>query len=196
MDDYAGLLVSRGGTSGGGFGYTGGQIGYTWNGNSANTYNYRSGLTPPLNQWSFVALVVSPTNAIVYMYNTNAQLSATNVLAHTAEVFGTWFIGRDNNSNADDGTRVFNGQIDEVAVFNYSLTPAQIQKLYSVGANGPQVTLSYQRSGNNLILTWPQGTLLQAPEANGTWTPVPANPVGTYQVTPDQARMFYKVQVR
>ena len=196
MDDYAGLLVSRGGTSGGGFGYTGGQVGYTWNGNNANTYNFRSGLIPPLNQWSFVALVVSPTNAIVYMYNTNAQLSATNVLAHTADVFGTWMIGRDNNSLADDGTRVFNGQIDEVAVFTSCLTPAQIQKLYSVGASGPQVTLSYQRSGNNLILTWPQGTLLQAPEAGGTWTPVLGNPVGTYTVTPDQARMFYKVQVQ
>lgn len=199
MDPYAGIIVSRGGTAGGGFGYTGGQIGYTWNGNSANTYNFRSGLVPPLNQWSFVALVVTPTNAIVYMSNTSGQASATNVLAHTADVFGTWFIGRDNNSNADDGTRNFNGMIDEVAIFNYSLSPSQIQQLYTVAATGPQVTLSYQRSGNNVILTWPAGTLLQATEATApaaSWTPVPGNPVGTYTVTPDQSRMFFKVRVQ
>ena len=37
---------------------TGNQLGYTWNNNSASTYNFLSGLVVPSNQWSFVALVI------------------------------------------------------------------------------------------------------------------------------------------
>ena len=123
FDSYAGLLVNRNSGVAGGFGYTGGQLGYTWNNNSGSTYGFQSGLVPPLNEWSFVALVVSPTNAILYMYNAQGELSATNVLNHTSDVFGNnWRIGKDDNNNADDGSRTFTGMIDEVTVFTRSLT--------------------------------------------------------------------------
>ncbi len=151
LDDYAGLLVNRNSGVAGGFGYTGGQLGYTWNNNSGNTYNFRSGLVPPMNQWSFVALVITPTNATVYMINTNGAYSAVNELAHTADVFGNnWQIGHDDqDSNAN---RTFNGVIDEVGVFTYSLSAAQIQHLaYSSGLAQP-IQLSVQPTGTNTIL--------------------------------------------
>ena len=197
FDSYAGLLVNRNSGIAGGFGYTGGQLGYTWNNNSAATYNFASGLIPPLGIWSFVALTVSPTNAIVYMKNVNGELSATNVLAHTSDVFGNnWLIGRDDNANANDATRNFCGVIDEVAVFTRTLSGAELHQLYVTGTVGVPVTLSYQRSGNNIILTWPNGTLLQAPTPNGPWGAVPGNPNLTYTVTPNTAMQFYRVQVR
>ena len=68
--------------------------------------------------------------------------------------------------------------------------------IIEVGANGPAVTLSIQRSGNNLILSWPQGTLMQATDLGRQWSAVPGNPTSPLQVTPTEARMFYKVQVR
>jgi len=143
FDTFAGLLMNRGAGVAGGFGYTGGNIGYTWNGNSANTYNFRSGFVPPLGQWSFVALVVTPTNATIYYGNSGVLQSAVNVLAHTSDVFGNnWQIGSDNNDGLNDGARNFNGLIDEVAVFTYSLSPGQIQQLYSVGEFGAPVTLT------------------------------------------------------
>jgi hypothetical protein len=197
FDTFAGLLVNRGGGINGGFGYTGGQIGYTWNNNSAATYNFASGLIPPLNVWSFVAMALSPTNAILYMYNVNGELSATNTLAHTSDVLGNnWLIGRDNNSGANDATRNFCGVIDEVAVFTRTLTPAQIHQLYVAGAVGVPNTLSFQRSGANIILTWPNGTLLQAPTANGPWNPVPGNPSLTFTVTPTASMQYYRVLVQ
>ena len=57
-------------------------MGYTWN-NQGNTFGFISGLIPQSNVWSFVALVISPTNAIIYLYNTNGQFSATNTVAAT-----------------------------------------------------------------------------------------------------------------
>ncbi|HEX4645892.1 MAG TPA: chitobiase/beta-hexosaminidase C-terminal domain-containing protein, partial [Verrucomicrobiae bacterium] len=68
---YAGLLMTRNGSTQGGWGYTtSDQIGYTWNGNSSATYNFQSGLVPPQNEWSFIALVIDPAKAVLYLYNT------------------------------------------------------------------------------------------------------------------------------
>jgi Concanavalin A-like lectin/glucanases superfamily len=197
FDTYAGLLFNRNSGVTGGFGYTGGQLGYTWDNGSANTYNFRSGLVPPLGLWSFVALVISPTNAILYMINTNGVLSATNVLAHTADVFGNnWQIGRDDiNNNLTDGARVFTGSIDEVAVFTYSLTPAQLQSLYASGAVIAPVTLSIQQSGANVTLAWPFGLLLQADSITGPWTTNTAAS-SPYTVPASAAQRFYRVQVK
>jgi hypothetical protein len=184
----------------GGFGYTGGHIGYTWNNNNAATYNaaWSPGpLLPPLNEWSFVALVVSPTNAIVYMYNTQGEVSATNTLAHTSDVFGNnWQIGRDNIDNNNDGARTFTGIIDEVAVFTKSLTAAQLRQLYVSGSVGLPDSLTIRQSGGNVILTWPYGMLLQAPAPTGPWSPVPGNPASPYTVPPLGTMQFYRVQVQ
>ena len=59
-------------------------LGYTWNNNNPSTYNYVSGLIPPSNQWSMVAMVIYPDKAILYLGTNGALGSATNVLAHTS----------------------------------------------------------------------------------------------------------------
>jgi hypothetical protein len=131
-----GLIFSRNGNDVGGLGYgVNNNIGYTWNSNSAATYNFPSGLVPLTNSWSFVALTVSPTNAILYLYNTNGQLSATNAISHTNQPFsGLTFIGCDapNSAGTPQG-RSFNGAIDEVAVFNRTLPQSEIYNLYKKG---------------------------------------------------------------
>ena len=38
-------------------------IGYTWGLNNSSTYNWASGFIPLPNQWSFVAVTISPTQA-------------------------------------------------------------------------------------------------------------------------------------
>ena len=178
----------------GGFGFgTGGQLGYTWNNNNANTYNFASGLIPPVGEWSFAALVVEPARATIYLYSPSVGLlSATNAIAHTPDVFGNnWRIGHDNNdSNAN---RTFNGLIDEVAVFNYSLTPAQLLSLYAAGAPVP-VSLSITQSGSDVTLTWGQGTLLQADEVTGPWTTNTAT--SPYTTPAAGVKKFYRVIVK
>ena len=137
--DYAGLLFYRSGGTvaglgyGGSFGSNAGMIGYTWN-NDQSTWNWTSGLTPPANQWSFVALAIEPSRAILYLANSGGLQTATNDFTHVNQSFSSpGTIGTDTyNSSA----RAFNGILDEVAVFNYTLTLSQIQSLF---ANGSQL---------------------------------------------------------
>jgi hypothetical protein len=196
FDSYAGLLVNRNAGVAGGFGYTAGQIGYTWNNNNANTYNFASGFVPPLNQWSFVGLVVTPTNATIYYGNPpNPLRTAVNTVAHTADVFGNnWQIGSDNNDNLNSGARNFAGSIDEVVVLTRSLSLAEMNTLYSVGVNGQPVALSIQRSGNNYVVSWPRGTLLEADQLAGPWTTNTA--VSPYTNSPSGSGKFYRLQVK
>ncbi len=59
----------------------------------------------------------------------------------------------------------------------------------------PSVRLTVQRSGANLLLSWPQGTLLQATNVAGPYLPVSGNPPSPYTAVPTGAQRFYRVQV-
>jgi mono/diheme cytochrome c family protein len=139
--DACGLVFCRPGADASGFDIsTGGQLGYTWNQNDSDTWSWSSGLVPPLQQWSFVALVTSPANAIIYLCNTNGVQSATNPVPSTAEAFNTTALIGDDAYDGGNGTRAFNGVMDEVAIFNYALTSPQILELYfSAYGGAPQV---------------------------------------------------------
>jgi hypothetical protein len=135
-----GIVFCRAGTTVAGLNYSGATdanlnytLGYTW-ANDYYTYSWDSRLVPPPGQWSFVALVVSSSNAVIHLMNTNGLVSATNVYTHPVQNFdGTTLIGDDNNDGGN-GTRVFNGTIDDVAVFNAALSKAQLSALFSAGS--------------------------------------------------------------
>jgi hypothetical protein len=191
--NYTGILISRNGGDASGFNYTTNNLlGYTWNNNSSATYNWYSGLQVPLNRWSLVALVISPSNAKAYLINTNGLFSATNSIAHNAEAFSasSW-IADDMGSTG----RAFNGVIDEVAVFNYSLSATQLQQLYTVATTIPTVTITIQPSGTNLVLTWPSGTLQQSDTLTGPYTNV-SNAISPYTASPAATQQFYRVHVQ
>ena len=188
--NWAGILMTRSGGAEGGFGYNNQQmLDYTWN--NGSTWSFVSGLVIPSNQWSFVAVVIQPTQATLYLYNANGLLSATNAIAHTPDVFGNnWRIG--NDAAATDPGRTFQGVIDEVAVYPYSLTLTQIKQLYSASSTGT-VQLNIQQSGTNVVLNWAAGTLLQANSITGPWTTNTAT--SPYMVAPT-GQQFYRVKVQ
>lgn len=109
------------------------ELGYIWNSNSPSTYNFNSGLYAPLGQWSFVALTITPTNSTLYLYYMNGSTPVLSKvvqnIANQPEAFsgGTTYIGSDPNNPSGD---TFNGNMDEVAVFNQSLSETQIQNLF------------------------------------------------------------------
>jgi hypothetical protein len=115
---------------------------------------------------------------------------ATNRIPHTVDSLeGRAQLGGDQEI---PDRRVFDGLIDEVAIFNYALTPAQIQNLYT-RATTVSVVLDIQRVGSNVQLTWPQGTLLEAPGVTGPWTTNSAP--SPYTFSPTGTR-FFRVLVR
>ena len=61
--------------------------------------------------------------------------------------------------------------------------------------NQAAVRLDVQRSGESLLLSWPQGRLLEADAVVGPFLPVPGNQGSPYAVAPDRVQKFYRVQV-
>jgi hypothetical protein len=189
-NNYEALLYTRRGTTAGLHFTIDNQIGYTWNGGNQETWGFYSELRPPIGEWSFTALVIEPTNAVLYLYNTNGLFSTNNGIAHTSEVWGgTADIGADSDNGSG---RTFDGIIDEVAVFNYSLTPTQVLNLYN-SALAPSVRLTIQKIGGNLQLSWPQGTLLEANAITGPYTT--NNAPSPYTFSPTGSAKFFKVKV-
>ena len=120
-----------------------------WNGNLL-----ASSLVVPPNQWTFIALVVSPTNAAFYMA-TNSTLASWSVsgLNAAAAFDSVSYIGASPSGN-------FSGDIDEVTIYDQSLTPGQIaNQLAASQTLLPEVTLTALANGasfvalSNILLT-------------------------------------------
>jgi hypothetical protein len=207
---WNGIMFDRGGP-GVGFNFGGVQdgtgmseLGYTWiSTNDANTYNWNSYLYPTANQWSFVALTLTPTGATIYLVNQAGVVQSTNqVLPETASEFGvSLHIGNDGIFG-DNGTRTFNGSISSAAIFLTALSSNQIITLGDVGLGitpptPPNVTLNISKSTStpgSLTLNWSQGTLLQATNVTGPWTT--NGNLSPYTVDPTNAYLFFRVRVQ
>ncbi len=172
-----------------------GALGYTWNLNNANTWDWDSGIFPTVGEWQLVAMVITPTAGTLYIIDKNGVQSATNAIPHDAETFGVnWEIG--NDSTVAAGGRTFPGSIADVSVYLYALTGNQIASLYNAGAGViPPVTLYIAPAGANAsTLTWSQGTLQQATSVAGPWTAVTAT--SPYTVATTNASTFFRVKVQ
>ncbi len=173
----AGLVVCDSGTTGAGLiidGLVGGYgIGYYWN-NQANTYNWSPtslyGLaTLPDSDFAYVALVIQPTEADIYIAYTNSLgavsfQSATNKVAHVIQAFaGPTLVGTD----AGDPDFSFNGAIDEVAIWNRSLSSGELYSQYASAVGGlPPVVFTDPQSPDQPIIVG--DTLTLAVNAGGT----------------------------
>jgi len=94
----------------------------------------------------------------------------------------------------DYGDRFLPAYIANAALFNQSLSTAQVQGIYNgVAVSGPQ-TIAITRSGTNVVLTWQSGTLLEAASLLGPWT-TNSTAVAGYSVPATSAARFFKLQV-
>jgi hypothetical protein len=162
---FVGIVFSRSGTTVAGLNYNATntadgnlKLGYTWN-NDANTYNWDSGLEPTPGIWSLVSLVITPTNATIYLVNANGLQFSRNNYTNVFQKFeGPTLVGNDIGDTT--GKRNFDGSIDEVAFFNQALTVTNIANLYAAASGtfyAPQPpTISVEP-------TWPSPVYLGQP---------------------------------
>ena len=181
-------------------------LGYAWNDTAGASIFWDSLIAPPPNQWSFVGTVITPTNATLYVFNTNGVSTAfndgtvtgpfspfTNLLMSivTPEFIGT-------NPDGTSGQRNFNGAVDEVAIFNRAMGSNDLQTLYNAAlgvAPPPPVNLQILLTGTNVRLTWGAiGHLLEAANVNGPWQ-TNALAISPYEVPATNSAKFYRVQV-
>jgi hypothetical protein len=140
----AGLVVSDAASTDAGLtmDVTGGlKLSYTWN-DDALAYNFDSFLSLSDSVWNFVALVVQPTEADLYVVDsTNASdfSGATNFMTHVVQDFESYTLIGD-----DSGQTNFNGSICQVAIFNRSLSAGDVYSEYAaaIGNLGPWIYLS------------------------------------------------------
>jgi len=117
----AGIVFTRpsDGASGINFG-SNNELEYHWQGSAS--YNWQSGLFVPDNEWTHIALVVTPSNATIYMNG----VPSVRTLSHDTHNFNAnMYIGYDPNSSS----RRYKGLIDEVAIFDRALTMQEIREL-------------------------------------------------------------------
>jgi len=128
QDSFAGLVFTRDGSSVAGLHFgSGAGLRYTWNGDPA-TFNWVSSLQVPDNRWTFVALVIEPERATIWTRDTQL-LSAVNAVPHAPEEFdGVLWLGQD-----PVGGRRFDGELDDVRVYPYALSAAEIAVLSEQG---------------------------------------------------------------
>jgi hypothetical protein len=169
--DAAGIIFNREGSDGNGLDmYDGNDLGYTWGTDSA-TYNFDSHLALPVGTWTFVALVITPNSATIYMEPLGGSLSsATQDISLPTEPFDqSILIGEDTNSDS----RCFNGSMDEVRIYNTNLSSAAInalaQKSSFLTAVPQTITAHYGAPGTVNVLandSGPDGSTLSVVNFN------------------------------
>jgi hypothetical protein len=152
------------------------------------------------NQWYHLALTYDGTTFTLYV-NGVARTSGTyggfvqngDVPTGGAGTYNYTYNGSGPTVlgwRSDAGFNPFAGAMDDVAVYNKALTAQQVQTHF---LNTVRLTLT--RSGNNVVLSWPFGTLQSGPAVTGTYTNVP-NVTSPLTNAPSQAAKFYRVQVQ
>ena len=156
------------------------------------SYNNNTGLILPTNQWAFVAMVINPTNATIYLQNGTGMSSTNFAGTYPPQSFaGNSYIGWDTAGSATGAAG--RGRLMKSWSSTKRCRRWQSMRLYlGVPASA---TLTIAPSGGNLMLTWPGGTLLEAPAVTGPWTTNSAA-VSPYPITPTAAQKYYRVQLQ
>lgn len=116
-------------------------LSYNWN-NDPSTFNWASGVSLANADWTYVALIIRPYEAELYAaFGTNytSWTTGTNFTSHQASSFsGPTLLGADYGPTTN---LFFNGLIDEVAIFNRSLSEGEVYSQYSsaIGGVAPQI---------------------------------------------------------
>lgn len=120
QNDWGGILFSRAGNTVAGLSVrTNGDLGYHWN-NSG--WAWSSGLNVPVGEWAYVGMRVSPDSVTLFL---NEEQASHVTTVAPEEWDGPWHLGVDPNG----GSRYFNGEIEEVAIWERAVSMDTIQLL-------------------------------------------------------------------
>ncbi|HEY5908981.1 MAG TPA: LamG-like jellyroll fold domain-containing protein [Verrucomicrobiae bacterium] len=147
QSDQTGIFNTRSSTGTAGFflNYNNNNaLSYVWEG-TGSWAEFQSGLVPVIGQWNFVALVIDPVKGTAYLDDGTGLKSAvySPKEGNKTVIWDAPFIGVDSGYN-----RFFNGSIDEVAVYNRALSPAEIANLDLLGFEGPVAPRITQQPGS------------------------------------------------
>lgn len=167
------------------------ELRYHWNGEK---WDWGSGLFVFANIWTFVALVVNPEMATIYMSDGTTLQSSVNTSAHAPMVV-TSPPGFGGNQ-PDRADRNFIGQIDEAAVFDRALSLEEITAIYNGAFKTgpvPPSALVLSTTGDRYVLSWTSGVLQSSPTLSGEFKDVPGA-ASPFVMVPSGATDFYRLR--
>ncbi len=161
-----------------------------WSGQGDTSgWNSIPGPAVQTNQWTYLAATYDGTTKRFFV---NGVQVGTSTTAFGINDEGVLRIG--GGASEGPGNYFFEGDVDEVAVYDKVLTPEQVVLHFLSGS--PVVAapeLSVNRQGGDLILTWTSGTLESADTVNGTWTTV-TDAASPMTVSPAGTARFFRVR--
>jgi hypothetical protein len=120
----------------------------------------------------------------------NGQQAASAIVQFVSNTNAPLRLGAGATEGA--GNDFFSGDLDEVAVYGYALSAAQVQAHYQ--AAFPSETLGIAQTNGGVQLTWAGGTLQGAATPNGPWTVV-ANAVSPWILAPATNQQFFRIRI-
>jgi hypothetical protein len=141
----------------------------------------------PVNDgaWHHVVAMRQGTNGFIYVDGVLAA-SASGAAVASLRSSTLTYIGRDQRDNNQPLT----GDLDEIALFNRALTPAEVANI-APAVIPPVVSIS--RSGTDAVVTWDAGSLLEATNVTGPWT-MNSAATSPYTVPATNSTMFFRAQ--
>ena len=138
---------------------------------------------------AWVHLVGTYDGANWRLFRNGAQVaSAAGPVGALAVTNADWAIGSTGNGWEAN----YAGDVDEVAIYSNTLTPAQIANHYVIGKAGTTALTVARAAANSVTITWPTGTILQeATAVGGPYTARSGNPTSPLTI-PATGTMFYR----
>ena len=138
---------------------TNNELRYHWD--NIDHWGYNSGLVVPDQTWTFVALVIEPTQATFYMDDgTNGLQTITRSSTHPLKTHNSYSIGSFPNSSS----RYFNGMMDEARLINRALSSDEIELLSqeALGTRNPSPANGSKIARDSVRLKWTPSPLSQS----------------------------------
>lgn len=143
--DWSGIVVGRSDPASFWLGFADNNtLTYVWNNNNAATWGWKGAPAIPENKWALVAIAIEKEKATSYIYDRdNGKLdSAENEIEHIEQTVQNLKFGWDECC----GDRYFAGIIDEVMIYERTLSADEIEKLATDGLP--------VESKDKLAITW------------------------------------------
>lgn len=144
---WAPVILSRGSVTAFGIGFgTANELRYHWS-SGGYTWQPSPPLVPPDNEWCLVAVSFSPAGAELFLRDSTGLQSARNDVALLPQYFfDAMYLGYDSSASS----RHFKGWMDDVRVYQSTLTAADIESLYQQAMNPPAVAVTWPTNGAEL----------------------------------------------
>jgi hypothetical protein len=158
---WAPFVFTRGGSSVAGFGLGDAhELRYHWN-DAGYDFVPSPALAVPNGEWCLAAMAVSPAGVTLHLRTTAGLQSATHTTAITSEAFNsTMYLGRDSSASS----RHFKGWMDDVRVYNQTLSAAHIESLYQQAMHPPELHIHEPLAGSSIQ---PLNAVIEAEVSDG-----------------------------